>query len=90
VEEVLAEALALQNESRRAAAQQQLRDNARKQEQTAGAAGRRERDDAAKFATGVSCPATDTAAIARCQATTCAWRYPTCSYGQVGVCLENI
>lgn len=72
-----AEAQARQEEQRRAAAQEEVRANAREQEQTADAgaagadaAGQRMRDDAAKFAATVSCPATDTAAIARGQAAT--------------------
>jgi len=64
------EAQARQEEQRRAAAQEEVRANAREQEQIAdaGAAGQRMRDDAAKLAATVSCPATDTTAIARGQA----------------------
>jgi hypothetical protein len=75
--EVLGERGARQEEQRRAEAREEVRANAKEEHQVADAgaagadaAGQRLRDDAAKLAATVSCPATDTAAIARGQATT--------------------
>ncbi|MNJ32216.1 hypothetical protein D3C77_268770 [compost metagenome] len=70
--EVLGERGARQEEQRRAEAQEEVRANAKEEHQVAaaGAAGQRMRDDAAKLAATVSCPASDTAAIARGQAAT--------------------
>lgn len=75
--EVLGERGARQEEQRRAEAQEEVRAHAQKEQQVAdiGAAGadavgQRLRDDAAKLAASVSCPATDKAAIARGQAAT--------------------
>lgn len=75
--EVLGERGARQEEQRRAEAQEEARAHAQKEHQVADvgaagadAAGQRMRDDAAKLAATVSCPATDTAAIARGQAAT--------------------
>lgn len=75
--EVLGERGARQEEQRRAEAQEEARVHAQKEHQVADAdaagadaAGQRMRDDAAKLAATVSCPATDTAAIARGQAAT--------------------
>ncbi|MNJ22275.1 hypothetical protein D3C77_166430 [compost metagenome] len=73
----LAESQARQEEQRRASAQEEARAHAKEEHRVADvgaadadAAGQRMRDDAAKFAAGVSCPASDTAAIARGQAAT--------------------
>lgn len=70
-----AEAGARAEEQRRAAAQQESRDHARKEQKAADAdaagadaAGQRLRDEAAKLATSVSCAGTDPAAVARGQA----------------------
>ncbi|AIL61127.1 DUF2514 domain-containing protein [Pseudomonas alkylphenolica] len=75
--EVLGERDARQEEQRRAEAQEEVRAHAQKERQVADAgaagadaAGQRMRDDAAKLAATVSCPATDTTAIARGQAAT--------------------
>lgn len=75
--EVLGERGARQEEQRRAEAQEEVRANAQKEHQVAdaGAAGadaaaHRLRDDAAKLAATVSCPASDTAAITRGKAAT--------------------
>lgn len=75
--EVLGERGARQEEQRRAKAQEEARAHAKEEHQVvdAGAAGadatgQRMRDDAAKLAATVSCPGTDTDAIARGQAAT--------------------
>ncbi len=75
--EVLGERGARQEEQRRAEAQEEARAHAQQEHQVADAgaagadaAGQRMRDDAAKLAATVGCPATDTAAIARGQAAT--------------------
>jgi hypothetical protein len=75
--EVLGERGARQEEQRRAEAQEEVRAHAKQEHQVADAgaagadvAGQRMRDDAARLATAVSCPATDTAAVARGQAAT--------------------
>jgi hypothetical protein len=75
--EVLGERGARQEEQRRAEAQEEVRAHAQKEHQVADvgaagadAAGQRMRDDAARLAATVSCPATDTAAIARGQTAT--------------------
>lgn len=75
--EVLGERDARAEEQRRAAAQEQARADAHEQRTIADAgaagadaAGQRLRDDSANFAATVSCPGTDTAAIARGKAAT--------------------
>ncbi|HDS1775082.1 TPA: DUF2514 family protein [Pseudomonas putida] len=72
-----AAAQAREVEQRRAVAQEEAREHAHEQNQVADAgaagadaAGQRLRDDGAKFAAAISCPGTDTAAIARGQAAT--------------------
>ncbi|SMC57986.1 DUF2514 domain-containing protein [Pseudomonas sp. URIL14HWK12:I5] len=75
--EVVGERSARQEEQRRATAQEEARANAQKERTIADAgaadadaAGQRLRDEGAKLAATVSCPGTDTAAIARGQAAT--------------------
>ena len=75
--EVLGERSARQEEQRRAEAQEEARAHAQEQRTIddagatgADAAGQRLHDDSANFAAAVSCPGTDTAAIARGQAAT--------------------
>ncbi|WP_085678071.1 MULTISPECIES: DUF2514 domain-containing protein [unclassified Pseudomonas] len=75
--EVIGERGARQEEQRRAQAQEEARANAQEERTiavlgAAGAdpAGQRVRGDAANFAAAVSCPGTDTAAVARGQAAT--------------------
>ncbi|MBK5002957.1 DUF2514 domain-containing protein [Pseudomonas sp. S31] len=75
--EVLGERSARQEEQRRAQAQEEARAHAQKERTIADAgaagsdaAGQRLRDDSAKLAATVSCPGTDTAAVARGQAAT--------------------
>ncbi|MFP5424683.1 MAG: DUF2514 domain-containing protein [Gammaproteobacteria bacterium] len=75
--EVLGERSAREEEQRRAQAQEEARANAQEKRTIADAgaagadvAGQRLRDDGAKLAASVSCPGTDTAAIARGQAAT--------------------
>ncbi|WP_286913302.1 MULTISPECIES: DUF2514 domain-containing protein [unclassified Pseudomonas] len=75
--EVIGERAARQEEQRRAQAQEEARAHAQEERTiadvgTAGAdvAGQRLRSDATQFAATVSCPGTDTAAIARGQAAT--------------------
>ncbi|MCO7515684.1 DUF2514 domain-containing protein [Pseudomonas guariconensis] len=75
--EALGERSAREEEQRRAEAQEEGRAHARQESQVADAggagadaAGQRLRDDAAKIAATVGCPATDTGAIARGQAAT--------------------
>ena len=75
--EVIGERGARQEEHRRAQAQEEARDYAQKERATADvgaagadAAGQRLRDEAGKLAATVSCPGTDTAAVARGQAAT--------------------
>jgi len=75
--EVLGERSARQEEQRRAEAQEEARVHAHEERTIADAgaagadaAGQRLRDDSAKLAATVSCPGTDTAAIARGQAAT--------------------
>ncbi|RRW59805.1 DUF2514 domain-containing protein [Pseudomonas fulva] len=75
--EVIGERGARQQEHQRAQAQEKARAHAYEQHQAADAdaagadaAGQRLRDDGAKFAAAVSCPGTDTAAVARGQAAT--------------------
>jgi hypothetical protein len=75
--EVLGERGAREEEQRRAQAQEEARAHAQEERTIADAgaagadaAGQRLRDDGAKFAATVSCPGTDTAAIARGQAAT--------------------
>jgi len=75
--EVLGERSARQEEQRRAEAQEEARAHAHEERTIADAgaagadaAGQRLRDDSAKLAATVSCPGTDTAAIARGQAAT--------------------
>ncbi|QCI13344.1 DUF2514 domain-containing protein [Pseudomonas putida] len=75
--EVLGERDARQEEQRRADAREEARAHGQEQRTIdddgaagADAAGQRLRDDGAKLAATVSCPATDTAAIARGQAAT--------------------
>lgn len=75
--EVLGERGAREEEQRRAQAQEEARAHAQEERTIADAgatgadaAGQRLRDAAASLATTVSCPATDTAAIARGQAAT--------------------
>ncbi|MBF8703236.1 MULTISPECIES: DUF2514 domain-containing protein [Pseudomonas putida group] len=75
--EVIGEQGARKEEQRRAQAQEEARAHAQEERTTADtgnagadAAGQRLRDQGAKLAAAVSCPATDTAAIARGQAAT--------------------
>ncbi|MBF8674799.1 DUF2514 domain-containing protein [Pseudomonas fulva] len=75
--EVIGERDARQQEQQRAQAQEEARAHAYEQHQAADAdaagadaAGQRLRDDGANFAAAVSCPGTDTAAVARGQAAT--------------------
>lgn len=75
--EVIGERGARQQEHQRAQAQEEARAHAYEQHQAADAdaagadaAGQRLRDDGAKLAAAVSCPGTDTAAVARGQAAT--------------------
>ncbi|MBF8727532.1 DUF2514 domain-containing protein [Pseudomonas putida] len=75
--EVLGERGARQQEQQRAQAQEEARTHAYEQHQAADAdaagadaAGQRLRDQGAKLAAAVSCPGTDTAAVARGQAAT--------------------
>jgi hypothetical protein len=75
--EVLGERSAREEEQRRAQAQEEARAHAQEERTIADAgatgadaAGQRLRDDGAKFAATVSCPGTDTTAIARGQAAT--------------------
>lgn len=75
--EVLGERDARAEEQRRAQAQEEARAHAHEERTIADAgaagadaSGQRLRDDAAKLAATISCPATDTAAIARGQAAT--------------------
>ncbi|MEE1922696.1 DUF2514 domain-containing protein [Pseudomonas sp. 148P] len=74
-----AEAHARDEEQRRAAAQQKVKEDAQKEQTAADAdaagaddAGRRLRDEANKLAAGVGCPGTDTAAVARGKTATAA------------------
>lgn len=73
--EVIGERAARQEEQRRATAQEEARAHAQEERTTADAgaadadaAGQRLRSDATQLASAVSCPGTDTAAIARGQA----------------------
>lgn len=75
--EIIGERGARQEEQRRAQAQEEARAHAQEQRTTADAgaagadaAGQRLRDEAGKLAATVSCPGTDSAAIARGQAAT--------------------
>ena len=75
--EVIGERTARQEEQRRATAQEEARAHAQEERTIADAgaagadaAGQRLRDEGAKLAATVSCPGTDTAAIARGQAAT--------------------
>lgn len=75
--EVLGERGARAEEQRRATAQEEARAHAKEEHQVADAgaadadaAGQRMRDDATSFAATVSCPGTDSAAVARGQAAT--------------------
>ncbi|MBA6111490.1 DUF2514 domain-containing protein [Pseudomonas asiatica] len=75
--EVIGERGARQEEQRRAQAQEETRAHAQEERKIANtgaagadAAGQRLHDDGAKFAAAISCPGTDTAAIARGQAAT--------------------
>ncbi|MFG0394729.1 DUF2514 domain-containing protein [Pseudomonas sp. zbq_4] len=75
--EVIGERGARQEEQRRATAQEEARANAQEERTTADAgaadadaAGQRLRSDANQLATAISCPGTDTAAVARGQAAT--------------------
>ncbi|MDM1714354.1 DUF2514 domain-containing protein [Pseudomonas sp. 165] len=75
--EVIGERSARQEEQRRAQAQEEARAHAQEERTIAdaGAAGadavgQRLRNDGAKFAAAISCPGTDTAAVARGQAAT--------------------
>ncbi|MCE1084489.1 DUF2514 domain-containing protein [Pseudomonas asiatica] len=75
--EVIGERGARNEEQRRATAQEEARAHAQEERTIAGVgaagadpAGQRVRGDAANFAAAVSCPGTDTAAIARGQAAT--------------------
>ncbi|MFB1630147.1 DUF2514 domain-containing protein [Pseudomonas sp. AP-1] len=75
--EVLGERSAREEEQRRVKAQEEARAHAREEHQVADvgaaaadAAGQRMRGDAANLAATVSCPGTDTAAVARGQAAT--------------------
>jgi len=75
--EVIGERVARQEEQRRAQAQEEARAHAQEERTIADAgaagadaAGQRLRDEAGKLAATISCPGTDTAAIARGQAAT--------------------
>ncbi|HGY9618029.1 TPA: DUF2514 domain-containing protein [Pseudomonas putida] len=75
--EVIGERSARQEEQRRAVAQEEARAHAQEERTIADAgaadadiAGKRLRDESAKLAAAVSCPGTDTAAVARGQAAT--------------------
>lgn len=75
--EVLGERSARTEEQRRAQAQEETRAHAQEERKIANtgaagadAAGQRLHDDGAKFAATISCPGTDTAAVARGQAAT--------------------
>ncbi len=75
--EVLGERGARQQEHQRAQAQEEARAHGHEERSIANAgavdadaSGQRLRDDGAKFAAAVSCPSTDTAAVARGQAAT--------------------
>ncbi|MDF3928509.1 DUF2514 domain-containing protein [Pseudomonas putida] len=75
--EVIGERGARQEEQRRAQAQEEARAHAQEERTTADAgaadadaAGQRLRDEAGKLAASVSCPGTDTAAVARGEAAT--------------------
>ncbi|MFK0309742.1 DUF2514 domain-containing protein [Pseudomonas sp. NPDC090233] len=75
--EVIGERAARQEEQRRATAQEEARAHAQEERTIADAgaagadaAGQRLRDEAGKLAATVSCPGTDTAAVARGQAAT--------------------
>lgn len=75
--EVIGERGARQEEQRRAQAQEEARTDAQEERTIADAgaagadaAGQRLRSDATQFASAVSCPGTDTAAVARGQAAT--------------------
>jgi hypothetical protein len=75
--EVIGERAARQEEQRRATAQEEVRAHAEKERKIANtgaagadAAGQRLHDDGAKFAAAISCPGTDTAAVARGQTAT--------------------
>lgn len=75
--EVIGERGARQEEQRRATAQEEARANAQEERTTADAgaadadaAGQRLRSDATQLAAAISCPGTDTAAVARGQAAT--------------------
>ncbi|MFY1031824.1 DUF2514 domain-containing protein [Pseudomonas asiatica] len=75
--EVIGERSARQEEQRRATAQEEARAHAQEERTIADAgaagadaAGQRLRDQGTKFAAAISCPGTDTAAIARGQAAT--------------------
>ncbi|MFJ2982271.1 MULTISPECIES: DUF2514 domain-containing protein [unclassified Pseudomonas] len=75
--EVIGERGARQEEQRRAAAQEEARAHAQEERTIADAgaagadaAGQRLRDEAGKLAATISCPGTDTAAVARGQAAT--------------------
>ncbi len=75
--EVIGERGARQEEQRRAQAQEETRAHAQEERKIANtgaagadAAGQRLHDDGAKFAAAISCPGTDTAAVARGQAAT--------------------
>lgn len=75
--EVIGERGARQEEQRRATAQEEARANAQEERTTADAgaadadaAGQRLRSDVTQLATAISCPGTDTAAVARGQAAT--------------------
>ncbi|HDS0956471.1 hypothetical protein PshuTeo2_35490 [Pseudomonas hunanensis] len=75
--EVIGERAARQEEQRRIQAQEEARAHAQEERTIADAgaagadaAGQRLRNDGAKFAAAISCPGTDTAAVARGQAAT--------------------
>lgn len=75
--EVIGERGARQEEQRRAQAREETRAHAQEERKIANtgaagadAAGQRLHDDGAKFAAAISCPGTDTAAVARGQAAT--------------------
>ncbi|WP_053870536.1 DUF2514 domain-containing protein [Pseudomonas putida] len=75
--EVIGERAARQEEQRRATAQEEVRAHAQEERTIADAgaagadaAGHRLRDEAGKLAATISCPTTDTAAVARGQAAT--------------------
>lgn len=75
--EVIGERGARQQEHQRAQAQEEARDHGHEERSIANAgaidadaSGQRLRDEGAKFAAAVSCPGTDTAAVARGQAAT--------------------